>query len=111
MKRLMKAGKFVASVPTSGWFTLPNGDVMSSPPDIGWENSDGYSVEEVPEIVQDPAIVLENARAAAVEELVAEEERKRLDGIRGPLGVEFQKAKNGKEVEDKLTEMKASKNT
>lgn len=53
--------------------------------------------------------VLAQARAAAVAELVAETERKRLQVIHDAVAVDFKDAKNVKDVSDKLKELKEAK--
>ena len=67
----------------------------------------GFVSGEAPVI--DPAIALAQARAAAVAELVAEGERKRLDAIRDTVAVEFKDAKSEKDVSDKLMQLKAAR--
>jgi uncharacterized protein YbjQ (UPF0145 family) len=54
----------------------------------------------------DPAIALAQARADAIEEMVAEAERKRLDVIRDTVKVQFKDDKNIKDVADRLTQLK-----
>ena len=54
----------------------------------------------------DPAFALAQARAAAVAELVADTERKRLEIIRDAVAVEFKNAKSEKDVSDKLAQLK-----
>ena len=54
----------------------------------------------------DPAIALAQARAAAVAELVADTERKRLEIVRDAVAVEFKDAKSEKDVSDKLAQLK-----
>ena len=49
---------------------------------------------------------LAQARAAAVAELVADTERKRLEIVRDAVAVEFKDAKSEKDVSDKLAQLK-----
>ena len=54
---------------------------------------------------------LAQARAAAIEETIADTERKRLDAVRDAVAAEFKDAKSAKDVADKLAELKAGKAT
>jgi len=54
---------------------------------------------------------LAQARAAAIEEIIADTERKRLDAVRDAVGVEFKDAKSETDISDKLAELKAGKAT
>ena len=68
--------------------------------DHQWQN--GEWVKAIP----DPAIALAQARAAAIEEIIADTERKRLDAVRDAVEVKFRGAKSEKDVADKLVELK-----
>ena len=49
---------------------------------------------------------LAQSRAAAIEEIIADTERKRLDAVRDAVAVEFKDAKSEKDVSDKLAQLK-----
>jgi len=55
---------------------------------------------------QEIAAALAQARAAAIEEIIADTERKRLDAVRDAVAVEFKDAKSEKDVSDKLAQLK-----
>lgn len=57
-----------------------------------------------------PAIVLAKSLAAAVDELIADAERKRLNGIRAAVEVEFAGAESEQDVAEKLAQLKEARN-
>jgi hypothetical protein len=68
-----------------------------------------YTAAEIAARTPDPAAVLAQARAAAVDEMVAEGERKRLKVLRDALEVEFAGAKSAQAVADKMALLKAAR--
>jgi hypothetical protein len=56
-----------------------------------------------------PAATLAQARAAAIDEMVADAERKRLEVLRAAVEVEFAAAKSEQAVADKLALLKAAR--
>ena len=54
---------------------------------------------------------LAQARAAAIEEIIADTERKRLDAVRDAVADKFKDAKSAKDISDKLAELKAGRKT
>jgi len=52
--------------------------------------------------------VLAQARAAAIEEIIADTERKRLGAVRDVVAAKFKDAKSEKDISDKLTELKTA---
>ena len=56
-----------------------------------------------------PAEQLTQARAAAVDEMVAEGERKRLKVIRAAVAVEFNDARSEQDVAKKLDQLKGAR--
>ena len=69
------------------------------------------SAEDAPSF--EPVLTAEEAlaakRASAIEEMVADTERKRLDAIRTTVAVAFKDANSEKDVADKLVQLKAAR--
>ena len=105
-----------------GVFHLPAGAVdAGNPPELTggerakWSGKRWLIIQPEPEPEPEPeptvAEQLAQARAAAIEEIIADTERKRLDAVRDAVGVEFKDAKSETDISDKLAELKAGKAT
>ena len=105
-----------------GVFHLPAGAVdAGNPPELTggerakWSGKRWLIIQPEPEPEPEPeptvAEQLAQARAAAIEEIIADTERKRLDAVRNAVGVEFKDAKSETDISDKLAELKAGKAT
>jgi len=105
-----------------GVFHLPAGAVdAGNPPELTggerakWSGKRWLIIQPEPEPEPEPeptvAEQLAQARAAAIEEIIADTERKRLDAVRNAVGVEFKDAKSETDISDKLAQLKAGKAT
>ena len=56
--------------------------------------------------IQQLAAELAQRRATAIEEIIADTERKHLDAVRDAVAVKFKDAKSEKDVSDKLAQLK-----
>ena len=107
-------GVFVGEREVDPMGPLPVPLAMTAPPKTTgdqvarWNGSTWEKLAERPALPPGPTAeeVLAQARAAAIEEIIADTERKRLDAVRDAVAVEFKDAKSEKDVSDKLAQLK-----